>query len=68
MALMMLWMFVACVLRVSVEASIRMSVLWLMLLVSVVSLSSIATASSCMALVKIFSETRGEDVVVLLIA
>ena len=65
---MMLWMFVACVLRMSVDASIRMSVLRLMLLVSVVSLSSIVSASSFMALVKSFSETSGEDAVVLLIA
>ena len=65
---MMLWMFVACVLRVSIEASIRMSVLRLMLLVSVVNLSSIVLASSLMALVKSFSETSGKDAMVLLIA
>ena len=68
MALIMLWMFVACALRVSVEASMRMSVLRLMLLVRVVSLLSIVSANSLMVLVKSFSETSGEDAVVLLMA
>ena len=66
MALIMLWMFVACVLRVSVEASMRMSMLRLMLLVSVVSLSSTVSANSFMALVKSFLEYNGEDAAVLL--
>lgn len=64
-ALMMLWMFMVCVSRVSIEASMHISVLRLMLLVSVVSLSSIVSVSSLMALVKSFSETNGEDAVML---
>ena len=65
---MMLCMFDACVLSVSVEAPICLSVLRLMLLASVVSLSSTVSTSSLMVLVKNLSETRGEDVAVLLIA
>lgn len=68
MAFIMLCMLVAWDLRVSVEASMRKSVLRLMLCVSVVSLSSIVSASSFIALVKSFSETSGEDVAVLCIA
>ena len=68
MALMMLWMLVACVLSVSVEASIRMSVLRLILWVRVVSLSSMDSVSSFKALVKSFSDTSGEDAAVLCIA
>ena len=67
-ALMMLWMLVAWVLSVSVDASIRMSVLRLMLLVSDVSLSSIVSTSSFIVLVKSFSETSGEAAAVLFMA
>ena len=66
-ALIMLWILVACNLSVSVDALIRISVLRLMLLVSVLSLLSIVSASSFMALVINFSETRGEAATVLLI-
>ena len=58
-ALMILWMLVACILNVSVNASTHISVLRLMLLVSDVSLSSMVSASSFIALVKSFSETKG---------
>lgn len=63
---MILWMFLTCVLNVSVEASICMSLLRLMLLVSVVSLLSIILASSFMALMKSFFDTSEEDTMVLL--
>lgn len=68
MAFIMLCMLVAWDLRVSVEASMRKSVLRLMLCVSVVSLSSIVSASSFIALVESFSKTSGEDAAVLCIA
>ena len=61
-------MLVVCVLRVSVEASIRMSMFRLILLVRVVSLSSIMSASSFMAFVKIFSDSGGAEALVLSIA
>ena len=64
----MVCMFVACVLNVSVEASICLSVLRLILLASVVSLPSTVSISSLMVLVKNFSDTRGEDAAVLCIA
>ena len=64
---MMFWNIVVWVLSVSVEASICLSVLRLMLLVSVVNLSSTVSTSSLMVLVN-FSNTRGEVAAVLLIA
>lgn len=64
MALMMLWMSVACVLSVSVKALICLSVL----LVRVVSFPSIVSTSSFMVLVKSFSDTSGEEAATLLIA
>ena len=61
-------MFVAWVLSVSVEASFLISVLKLMLLVSVMSLSSIFSTSSFMALVKVFSDINGAVAALLLMA
>ena len=52
----------------SVEASMRLSVLRLMLFVSVVSFSSTVLTSSFIVLVKSFSDTRGEEAAVLLMA
>ena len=49
-------MLAACDLRVSVEASIFMSVLWLVMMLS---LTSIVLTRSCIALLKSFSETSG---------
>lgn len=61
-------MFVAWVLSVSVEASFLISVLKLMLLVSVMSLSSIFSTSSFMALVKVFSDINGAVAALLIMA
>lgn len=62
MAPMTLCMLVAWVVRVSVEASIRLSVLRLMLFVRVVSLSSTVATKSLIVLVNSFSETKGDEV------
>ena len=67
-ALMTLCILVACVVRVSVEASMRLSVLRLILLVRVVSLSSTVATKSLMVLVKTFSESKGEETAVLCMA
>lgn len=64
----MLWMLAACDLRVSVDASILVSVLWLMLLVMVLSLTSMVSTKSFMALLKSFSETNGVAAAWLLMA
>lgn len=63
---MMLCMFVAWVLGVSVEVFIHISVLRLMLLVSMVIFSSTFLTNYFMVFVKRFPITSGEDVVVLL--
>ena len=67
-ALIILCILAACDLRVSVEASIFLSVFWLILCVSVVSLASIFPVRSFIAFVKSVFETRGEAAAVLLIA
>ena len=50
------------------DASIRMSVWWLMWVVAVLSLTSIVSTKSFIALWKVFSESRGAAAAWLLMA
>lgn len=58
MALMMLCILAACDFRISVNASIRTFVLWLMWLEMVLNLTFIVVTKSFMALLKTFLETK----------